>query len=210
MILDRIMLKKHSENEHNHTIGTIEAGEVLPAALRSVTTVVGNKQGGAQPLSIKVVISFESLPFFPSGSAFIAFRARGVDALPTPSMFAAIAAEVSFKPLPLFDASGKTSFIMGRMRREKRSRTPVFSATFIIPDHKHINAIRENAVVTALPAPLIAAEVNVSVFPLINENMTDITIRQPENFTANCDPPSKNVKRFLKKLKSIDNYGIIW
>jgi hypothetical protein len=160
VILDRIMLKIHSENEHNHTIGTIAAGDTLPAALRSVTTVVGNKHGGAHPTSIKVVISFESLPFLPLGNAFIALIARGVDALPTPRMFAAIAAVASFIPLPLFEASGKTFFIIGRISRVKSSNAPVFSATFIIPDHKHINAIRENAVVTAFPAPFIAAVVN--------------------------------------------------
>ena len=192
-----------SVTEQIQTIGTILAGDELPAALRSETMVVGNRQGGAHPIRIKVIISEDSLPSLSFGSVFIAFRARGVAALPIPRIFAAMAADTSFIPLPLFEASGKIIRMIGLMRREKRSRKPVFSATFIIPHHRHIKAMSENAVVTALPAPSMAAEVKSSVVPLNSEQITDNTIRIPENFIA-------IILISLKNMISIDNNGILW
>ena len=82
------MLIIHNSVDTIQTAGTMEAADVLPAPERSAITVVGKRQGGAQPMSVKVTISFVALVFPSVFKAFIAFMLNGVAALPIPKMFA--------------------------------------------------------------------------------------------------------------------------
>ena len=179
-----MMLKKQRANEQIITAGTTEVGSVLPEAARSATTVVGNRHGGAQPMSVNVMRSSPAMPSFSHPSFFVAARASGVAAFPMPRKFAASEVDISFTPSPLLAVFGKTRRRIGDKSRERVLRIPPCSATFIIPHQRHIIGRSENATLTARVPPEIAASVSDATFPVKKAHTTDMRIITPEIFNA--------------------------
>ncbi len=178
------MLKSASENEHIQVGMRISEGAVLPAAALKAMTVVGNRQGGAQPIKVKVMRSSPASPSFVFSSFLAAERESGVAAFPIPRRFAESAAAVSSLPIPLLQAFGNARRIIGLIRRDISLRAPHFCATDIIPPQRHISGKSDRTTDNALPPPDSAASVREEVVPQKKEAMTDITIIIPEILIA--------------------------
>ena len=176
--------KTDRHDEQIQTVGRMSKGVVLPAALRSEIIVVGTRQGNAVPRTVKVIMSSVAVSLFPSESDLIAATASGVAALPTPRIFAAIAAEISDIPRRLFHASGKSGFRTGDITADNLSRKPSFSAHLITPLHRHIMPISDMVRVTAREHPDTAASESAVIFPLKRANKNEKAMIMPEILTA--------------------------
>ena len=129
--------------------GTTERGFCDPAPLLKAIIVVGSRLAAAVFITARVIISRDASSFFPPllmlslCNFFIASSARGVAAFPIPKRFAAMQAEISSAPSPLFAASGKNSFIMGEISFDSTLIAPALRKTSIIPHQRHITPQRD-------------------------------------------------------------------
>ena len=99
-----------------------------------------------------IIIGFDAVSFFVFSSCIcsIAFRPRGVAALSSPSMLAAM----FMKMLPVtgcpLGISGKSLVKMGDSRRASTLTTPPFSPTFMTPSHSDSTPVRPNEISKAV------------------------------------------------------------
>ena len=81
---------------------------------------------------------FISLPGFRAARAFVAFIPAGVAAFPRPNIFEEMFMQMLSSASESEAASGISLFITGRSARLMAEVIPVFFATFIIPEKKHM------------------------------------------------------------------------
>ena len=149
-----------------HIKGITEAGETEPAAERSESTVEGTKVKQVVFRTINRHIALEGR----SDRGFVLLRARiasmpmGVAALPMPSILAQMF--IVIKPFALSSSFLKRRSIIGERSFLIAFIMPLFWATFIIPDQKHIRGAKVSIVVTEFFAPSKAEFMVSSALPV--------------------------------------------
>ena len=119
-------------------VGKIAAGSVDPCRARSPMMPVGSR---ARPLVLMArnsTIAFVAVPFsaLSASSSFMAFKPKGVAALPRPSALAAMF--MTMAPMAGWSGgtSGKSRTSTGRIMRAMNFRPPASSTTFIRPRNR--------------------------------------------------------------------------
>ena len=185
---DRVSTSENRKQiaEDIHIGTTISNGEAEPEFRSIVISVVEIRHSGEVFITVKVTISFVGS----SGDGFllcifsIAASARGVAAFPSPSILAAILAEISSAPSPELHEDGKNSLRNGLISRESLRIIPDSSNTLMTPPQRHIIPISEKVSVTASDAPSIIALPSSARFPVMSENIKDNRTIIPKVFPS--------------------------
>jgi len=116
-------------------VGKMAEGSAEPFSARSPMIPVGSRAMPLVLMARKSTMALLAVPLsaLSSSSSFMAFRPKGVAALPRPRALAAMF--MTMAPMAGWSGgtSGKSRTRTGRMRRAMKRRPPASSSTFIRP-----------------------------------------------------------------------------
>ena len=168
-------------------------GSAAPQAARTPATVAGISWIDAVLSTIKRQRLSEAVPPQPLAMRLAAWMPRGVAALPMPSRFAEILAEIAESVTGSPAASGNNFRSSGRKAAARICDRPLRSMISKTPLHRQITPSSPTHNVTASLAPERAAALTASMVPLYMPNSTETATIAVKIHAIAIKPPRKTI-----------------